>query len=83
MAYNPDKPYHPFDSKEEAQEHFYPDAWMFTKVGESGEPKAGYVVQTSSEEERDLAYRVKPMFVDARILSLPTVPLPVRKLKKH
>jgi hypothetical protein len=54
---------------DQARERFYPDWWMFEHDGASPvEPRPSYRVVVRTEEERDLAYHVKPASVDAEIV---------------
>jgi hypothetical protein len=63
--------FYPFESKEAAQEHFYPDAWMFGSEiprDNTYRPAVSYLVICASEVELELAYRIRPDFVDAKIV---------------
>jgi hypothetical protein len=58
------------DSIAEARERFYPDWWMFGGEGSGSVDgqRPAYTVVVRTEDERNLAYRVKPASVDARIV---------------
>jgi hypothetical protein len=51
-----------------ARDRLYPDWWMFSdpqaRVGE----RPWYRVVCKTDEERDLAYRVRPPYIDATIV---------------
>jgi hypothetical protein len=62
-----------FENLNEARDHYYPDAWMFGQEGQQPRESAcqpHYTVIYENEEERKLAYAVRPSFVVARIISL-------------
>jgi hypothetical protein len=52
----------------DARERFYPDWWMFNTATVRPDARPAYRVVCRSEAERDLAYHVKPSFVDAQIV---------------
>lgn len=55
----------------EARDRFYPDWWMFSDPHAPAGARPAYQVICRTEEERQLAYRVRPPYVDATIVLEP------------